>query len=314
MKTKAAVTAKAAAACFLTAVLFCGCMAFKPPENSLARVNGKDITIEEMYLKAGLYGLEVKTAEDAKRVVNGIINDRLVLKQAAKQKVKIGKADLKKEIAEFVPGYSDEEIREIMKKSGISYDAWHADISDRALIRRVTDKVMQERIKITPEELKDYFWTNLLEFKTADRVKARQIVVTDLKKAYELLRRANNGEDFASLARKYSTGSEAESGGDLGWFRKSDMPAFIANEAFRLKEGQVSRIMQSPYGYHILKCDEIQKAKVPKYDEVKDQVYEACYEEKKQEIYEFWIKGLRQEAGVEIFENNINRLFKEETK
>ncbi len=299
-------------AAFLFVLLaFGACNPLKPPDNILARVNGKNITLEEVYLKAGFYGIEIKSSEDVKRIVNGIINDRLVLKKAAKDKIKISRADLKKEMAEFVPGYSDDEIKEIMKKSGISYDVWLSDIHDRAVIRMMTEKVMARRIKITQEELKDYFWSNLLDFKTPDRVRARQIVVNDIKKAYEILRRLNNGEDFSELAKKYSVGSEAENGGDLGWFRKTDMPAFIANEAFRLKEGQVGRIMQSPYGYHILKCEQIQKAKVPKYEEVKDEVYEACYEEKKQEVYEYWIKELRQESAVEIFEENINRLFKE---
>ena len=173
---------------------------------------------------------------------------------------------------------------------------------------------MKENIEIKESDLKDYFWTNILEFRNPKKIKARQIVLNDETKAKEVIGYVREGMDFAELARKYSTTSEAEAGGDLGYFSKNELPSFITDVVFNLKEGETSGIVKSPYGWHIFKCEEIINAKTPKFEEVKDEVYVKYFEQKKDEYIQTWLEDLRKNSKIEIYYDNIKLLVQEANK
>ncbi|HPD18089.1 MAG TPA: peptidylprolyl isomerase [Candidatus Goldiibacteriota bacterium] len=280
----------------------------------LATVDGYKIYKKEFVYKSVLYGIGIDNEADAQNFINLLINDYLILKQAKRDKIRLSNDEFLREIENFVPNFSEKEIKKQLNQQGIKYKYWIKDIKEKIIRKKELNNVMKENIEIKESDLKDYFWTNILEFRNPKKIKARQIVLNDETKAKEVIGYVREGMDFAELARKYSTTSEAEAGGDLGYFSKNELPSFITDVVFNLKEGETSGIVKSPYGWHIFKCEEIINAKTPKFEEVKDEVYVKYFEQKKDEYIQTWLEDLRKNSKIEIYYDNIKLLVQEANK
>jgi peptidyl-prolyl cis-trans isomerase D len=141
-----------------------------------------------------------------------------------------------------------------------------------------------KQIQITPKELEDYYQNNLEKFTQPKRVKVRHILIkaeakdTEVsakarKKAESIREEAVQGKDFPQLARQYSEDpGTKDQGGDLGYVTRGQLVPEFEQEAFSLKVGEISKVIQTPYGFHILKVEDIQEAKVEPLEKVKDQI------------------------------------------
>jgi len=306
----------AAAALVFTLVVLSGCAecSFKEKKDILAKVNRHCVTKQELELKANLYSIEISDSKGAGRFLNLLVNDYLILDSARKDGISFTRAELEEEMQNFVPGFSPREIKKALKNSKISYRVWLRDIKEKIIRKKEINHVMRGKIELKEEEVKDYFWSNIIHFRRIHKVRAGQIVVEEEEKAREIRRQALDGADFKELAKKYSITSEAKKGGDLGYFGKRDMPAFITRVVFEMKKGRISSVIKSPYGYHIFKVEDVRLAETPKFEEVKDEVYEDYYEEKKDEYFNAWMEDLRKDADIKIFKENLEVFNKEETK
>ena len=116
----------------------------------------------------------------------------------------------------------------------------------RVLAQKYAVDKLQEKMKATDEEVKAYL-TSHPELDTDKQNRA---------KAEEVLKRARAGEDFGKLAQEFSTDGSKEKGGDLGWFGHGDMVQEFEQAAYALKPGEISDIVQSKFGFHIIKLEE----------------------------------------------------------
>lgn len=121
-------------------------------------------------------------------------------------------------------------------------------------LNKLQEAALTDGIKVTDEELDKY-----LEEKNTE-VKASHILLEDEEKAKEVKKKADAGEDFAKLAKEYSTEEAAqESGGELGWFGQSDMVAEFWDAAVAMEKGTISEPVQSEHGFHIIKLEDKRK-------------------------------------------------------
>jgi foldase protein PrsA len=282
-----------------------------PGNEVLATVNGHNITKKEFRLKTGLYGLKTAGEDEIKGFLNLLINDYVILEQAKKDGMQVTRAELDQEIGSFVPGFSEPEIKKALKKQGIKYGYWRRDIEEKIIRKKEINFVMKNRIKIEENDLKDYFWTNILEFRKIKRIRARQIVLDSEEKAKEVVKLAREGLDFAGLAKKYSTTSEAEEGGDLGYFSPGDMPGFINDAVAGLKKGDISTIVKSPYGWHIFRIEDVAEAETPVFEKARAEVLDRYFDMKKDEYFGVWMESLRKKAIIKINEENLKKFVKE---
>ena len=93
-----------------------------------------------------------------------------------------------------------------------------------------------------------------------------------MAKAEDLLKQLKNGADFAELAKKYSEDGSKDQGGDLGWFTHGQMVPEFDSAAFALKPKELSGVVTSQYGYHIIQVMEKDPAKLKPFEEVKDEL------------------------------------------
>ena len=175
-------------------------------------------------------------------------------------------------------------------------------------------KEVLDKLKAPETDLKLYYDTHKEEFSTPELIKVRQIFVkvdasanekqkTEAKqKAEGILRKIKDGEDFGKLATEFSddTLSKAK-GGDMGYISKGKIMPEFENVAFALKPGEVSEVVTTGLGYHILKVDEKKEAVLEPFEKIKDKVKErvlADYRQKK--VAEFFSKSM-EDAKAEIY-------------
>ena len=188
--------------------------------------------------------------------------------------------------------FSPDEFKASVKKDK---EAIKVFFEDRKENYRIPEKIKIAYIKISPEsfndkvklsedDLKGYYEDNIDMFTQEKEVKASQILFRVppnatpeeqkkiKEKAESVLEMAKKGEDFAKLAREYSDDPSKENGGDLGYFKRGRMIKEFEDAAFSLKKGEISGLVKTSYGYHIIKVDDIKEKKVKPFDEVRAKI------------------------------------------
>ena len=138
-------------------------------------------------------------------------------------------------------------------------------------------------INVTDDQLRAAYSGALDNFRMPERVHARHILLkTDKKsdaekaalkaKAEDVLKQLKNGADFAEMAKKYSDDGSKDQGGDLGWFVRNQMVPEFDSVAFSLKPKELSGVVTSQFGYHIIQVLEKEPAKLKPFEEVKDEL------------------------------------------
>lgn len=178
---------------------------------------------------------------------------------------------------------SQRELENALKRMGLSLGKFRDLIRDEMMVQKLSMK-LQEEVRVTPDDLRE--------------VRTSHILVTSESEAKDLLSRINKGENFTALAKKYSKdpGSAAK-GGDLGYLTTGSMIEPFEKTAFSLKVGQVSGIVQSPFGYHIIKVTDSRLRKFPGGE--KD-IEKAALREKQEKVFRRWFSEIRSKAKVEI--------------
>lgn len=205
------------------------------------------------------------------------------------------------------------------EKRGLDQDEEIQRKVDRYRKRLITEKlyreIAKERAEVTEEEIQRYFDEHKDQYTQKERIRASQILIlvppnagpekdAEAKgKAQEALSKAKGGEDFSQLARQYSEGPTSKRGGDLGYFSRGRMIPEFEEIAFSLKEvGDISDVVKTKFGYHIIQLKDKQSEKLLSLDEVQERIVRQLESKKRREIRQTLGKDLREKAQVEIHE------------
>ncbi len=160
-------------------------------------------------------------------------------------------------------------------------------------------KILEPRIDISDDEIKEYFEDNKASFDQEEQVEASHILIDDEKTAKEVKQKIDDGEDFAELAKEYSTDeSNAESGGELGFFGKGKMVKEFEDKAFSMKVDEISDPVKTEHGYHIIKVTDKKDAKEAKLEDHKEEVKDALFEQKLQTEYQTWLNEKKEDYKI----------------
>lgn len=256
----------------------------KKDGRTLAEVNGKVITVDD-------YNAEVEnlppyirpmaqTPEGKKELLDSMIVRELVLEQAKKDGI-----DSSKEVV-----------------------AKLEDLKKRVIVEAFVRKKIEQDVKISDDDMKKFYEQNKDKFKSGEQIKASHILVKDEKTAQDILAQLKKGASFEDLARKNSADASAAKGGDLGWFSKGAMVPDFEKVAFSLKEGELSNVVKTQYGYHIIKVTGKRPAGARSFEEVKDQIKAAMLPAKQQELLLQLKDSLKKSAKISIKEDAMNEI------
>ena len=200
----------------------------------------------------------------------------------------------------FVPKTEFEAQVQVTDEEARSFYDQNKKKFERPVQRKVrfitlTPQLFASAVSVSDREIERYYQQNSSRYETAEQVAASHILFkTDpganeeevRKKAEAVLAQAKAGADFAELARQYSEDTSAENGGDLGLFGRGQMVPEFEAAAFSLPEGQVSDLVRSTYGFHIIKVTGRQAAIVRPLDSVRDEIRNTLTQEKARESME----------------------------
>ncbi len=283
----------------------------------VARVNGVDIPAAE--LEKAIRNLEANVgnqvpAERRSEIYRGILDQlvemRLLEQEAAARNIKATDAEIAQGIEEMKKQAPNAEA---FTKALASRKMTEADLRAEARQRLAVDKLLTSEIEpkaaVTEADIADFYKKNPQFFMQPEAVRASHILIkadgADAKpaakaKAEDLLRQIKAGGDFAALARQHSNDGSAAGGGDLGFFPRGQMVKPFEEAAFALKPGEVSGVVESEFGYHIIKTAEHRTARTVPLAEVSDRIAQALRQQKQQQLAQEFVQSLKGKAKVEI--------------
>jgi parvulin-like peptidyl-prolyl isomerase len=153
-------------------------------------------------------------------------------------------------------------------------------------------------VTVGEAELLDQYERNKSAFFRQEAVRARHLVVSTEAEARSARRRIAGGEAFADVARRMSQSEDARRGGDLGFFTRGQMPLEVEEAAFALRPGELSPVIESPYGFHLLKVEEHRPARQAQLAEVREEVAAGVRERKREERYAALLEELWKRAEI----------------
>ena len=236
------------------------------------------------------------------RLLDNMIN-QVLIKQAAKDKgITVTEKEIDEKIDELKAGFeSEEQFVSVMQQSGMDIDTLREQIREQLINEQIVATLVEET-KVSDAEIKEYYEGNTSNFAEQAAVHAAHILfdADDKATAEKVLAEVKTGGNFGALAKEYSKdAASAANGGDLGWPTSAYVPEFQA-AAEKLLPGQISDLVQSQYGYHIIKLIEKRENRQKTLDEVKSQIEQIILGQRKTDAYQKLLNDLREKAVIEI--------------
>jgi peptidyl-prolyl cis-trans isomerase C len=212
-----------------------------------------------------------------------VVDSKLLAQEAKRQKMEPNDQRVKETMAQ-IEGQAGgrEKLDQALGQMGMTYDLLAASVAESDLVQVFIETTIDPLVAVSPEEVETYYKEHPEMFQRPEQVHARHILMTagpdaspEAKaaakaKAEAARKRALAGEDFAALAIEVSEGPSAPKGGDLGFFARQQMVAPFADAAFALEVGQISEVVETQFGYHVIKVEEKRPASMMTFAEVQE--------------------------------------------
>jgi len=287
----------------------------------VARVNGEPVTKADF--ERALSTLEGRAggpvpAEQRdqvfRRLLDQIVGYKLLTQETQTRKVDVPASEIDARVKEIQGQFpSEAAFKEMLTARKTTIELLRADVKQDLAVQKMIEAEIAPKIAVKPEQLADFYAKNPDQFKQPERVHASHILIGVPRdadaaaktqahaKADQILKDVKAGKDFATLAKQNSQDpGSAPNGGDLGFFQQGQMVGPFNDAAFKLAPGAVSDIVETEFGFHIIKVIEKQPARTVSLDEVKPQLEQFLLQRNRQEQTDGFVNGLRSKGKIEI--------------
>lgn len=254
--------------------------------------------------------ISASTNEVQKRaLVEHLIERKLVLREAEAKNVLVGIDEVEVELQRMKKGWPEGEFEEGLEKRDVTNSELKREIRNLILVRRFFRDHVFSRVAVTDDEIEQYLQAHPEEAVSPEQVRARHIVVQTEDEAKEILERIRGGLAFEEAAMQYSKSPDGRSGGELGFFKRGEMPKVFDEVCFKHREGLVDEVVASDYGFHLLKIVEKRPQTSRPLEQVRGEIEDLLLKQKKRDAQLMFVKKLRDEATIEIKENTLASIY-----
>jgi peptidyl-prolyl cis-trans isomerase C len=287
----------------------------------VARVNGEDVTKTDF--DRAVQNVEARAggpipAEQRDQVLRGVLDQiigyTVLLQESRAQNVAVPDSEVDARIAEIRGQFpSEEAFTQTLTARKLTLDQVKSDVRRDMTITKLIDGEIASKIAVTPEQVNDFYAKNPDQFTQGESVRASHILISVPKgadaaakaqaraKAEQVLKDVKAGQDFAALAKQHSADpGSAANGGDLGFFQQGQMVGPFNDAAFTLAPGTTSDLVETDFGFHIIKVIEKKAGRTVPLEEVKPQVEQYLERLNRQQQTDAFVNGLKAKGKIEI--------------
>ncbi|MBU3980427.1 MAG: peptidylprolyl isomerase, partial [Proteobacteria bacterium] len=296
----------------------------EPSIDKVAIVNGSVITGEEFnrelsQVKQKISQQEIEIASPQlegirNEILDNLIDLELLFQESRNNGIKVEKEAIDSQMKSLKQKFpNDAEFENFLSELKLSESNLKLKIKKGIAIQELVETQIAQKIKISDEESKVFYDANPDLFKQPEQVKASHILIKidngadeakkseATKKIKAIQLKLKKGEDFAALAKEFSECPSKNNGGDLGYFQRGQMVKSFEDVAFALKTEEVSDIVETQFGYHIIKVVDKTPEKTTAYENVKEDLAQHLKQEKTKEEVKIYIQKLREKSKIEKF-------------
>jgi peptidyl-prolyl cis-trans isomerase C len=300
----------------ILALLFTGCTSSKDAGDigdAVAMVNGERITFDELETRAqyvaAMYQYDLDAPENKdmgnfvrEQVLESLIDEKIIYELAEQENIEITQEELDAEMKTIKDQYeTNESYEQFLEQTKMTQEELEGFIKSQLLINKLFEVLTEDvvTISIQPEE---YYENNKEEFFEPEKRAVRHMLLVSAEDAKAAIARLDKGENFVDVALELSIDTSVkQNGGLIDYFTKDDMNLVreFVDGAFAVDEGEYTKEpVQSMYGFHVIKVEDVIPGKEYSYEEVKDGLADRLLMEEKQKKFQEHVDGLKEKAEI----------------
>lgn len=291
----------------------------------VAVVNQEIITFSEIEKWSHPFQEEIQTEDRLERreriqevfrkVLDRIIEEKLIEQEAKKSGIKVTSKEIESAVEDMKQKnkINQEVLEKALAAEGLTLEAFKKDLERKILRAKFVHSAVKLEQKAGEKELIEFFQNNLNHYRANESYRPAHILFLIpheatpeqirgiRKKSQKVLERIKEGADFTKMAVEYSEDtSSRKEGGDLGYFRKGELLPALEKEAIRLQVGEVSGLIRTELGFHILKLLDRKGGEPPPFEEIKEKVQADYYEKELEKALQQFLGKLKEKSVIEI--------------
>ena len=297
------------------------CQTENPTDTLVASVNGTSITEADIQMETNRIQLQAKTMgqpiDDTmmgamrEKVIQSLINREILFQQSKAKGITIDAIEIDSQMDQIKQRMqSDQPFESQLAEMGISMEAFRYQVIQATAIQKLLEMDVYAQTTVSEKEARIFFENNPQFFKKPEEVKASHILIQiktedsieqkleARQKIEDIQKKLAAGADFAELAKEFSEGPSNVNGGDLGYFDRKRMVKPFSDAAFSLQPGQVSDIVETRFGFHLIRVTDKKPKSSYAFENIKHQLNEMLQRKKIQEETLQYLKKLRDNADV----------------
>lgn len=286
----------------------------------IARVNGEDIPSSE--LQEAIASLEGQAgrpvpAEERdqvfRAVLNQIVTGHVLLQESKTRNIVVADADIDSRVGQLRQRFpTEDEFAKALATRGLTPEKIKGELRKQLAIEKMIESEVTPQVKVTDQDVKAFYDGNPDQFKQPESFRASHILVMAAADAppekkkearatiEDVQKQLQAGGDFAELAKKYSQDGSAAQGGDLNYFQRGQMVEPFQKAVESLEVGGVSGIVETQFGYHIVKLTDKKAGRTVPLPEVNKKIADYLVARQKQEKANAFVEGLRAKSKIDI--------------
>jgi peptidyl-prolyl cis-trans isomerase C len=245
-----------------------------PPETILATFSGQTITLGEFNQLWEEVPEDYKLQLDKSMILDQMISEKLLIQEAKNMGLE-----------------EDNDVLEQIKK-----------MTEQILVQVLMEREILDKVEVKDEEISEYYEQNKDSFTEKEQVHLYNILLETEEEAQDVLEQLKAGKDFSEIAKEKSTGPSAAQGGDLGYLSKGTIILEIEEVVFALVLEELSEVIKTDFGFHILKITEKKPETIKALEEVKEDIIQTLLPDKQKDAFENLLEELKSKSEIEINE------------